>query len=166
MRTAAYAFDLDGTLIDSHAAVKESYRLAGATLPSNAFELRWQEWCSPEIHAAKSKLYPSVLKTHAKLMPLMQYVVQCNLPVLTGASPEAVAAIESAFSLKLNVVATRLLAIDKAKLLTQISGYGTFVDDTPEVRDVIQRMTSWRVISPEQAAKELLPWQNYKDRWL
>jgi len=84
-----YVFDLDGTLIDSQAAVIEAYRAAGVDMPADAWGAPVGDWCSPAQHELKQKLYPKMLQEYAYIGPARQlwnYLVQDERCIATGAS--------------------------------------------------------------------------------
>jgi hypothetical protein len=59
-------FDLDGTLIDNELAVRNAYKMAGVTMPDDAWGNPIGDWCTPEQYKVKQEVYRSCLKLYAK----------------------------------------------------------------------------------------------------
>jgi hypothetical protein len=94
-----YAFDLDGTLIDSREAVLTAYRAVGVEPPPDFFGKSWREWLlDPVKHKAKNAVYLKMIEEGlVKELPLLELYRTLDryehAYILTGASLEAGAAI-------------------------------------------------------------------------
>ncbi len=94
------AFDLDGVLIDSRRAVEAAYKVAGITMPKNAWGKSFREWFDgsigelERIHAAKQAAYPAMLKAYARSLAgseVLRRVVWegYTAVIVTAASPRS-----------------------------------------------------------------------------
>jgi phosphoglycolate phosphatase-like HAD superfamily hydrolase len=84
-----FVFDLDGTLIESEAAVRAAYQAAGVTMPPGVWGAPVGDWCTPEQHAAKQEAYPQMLQQHAsggRALPLWRWIPATGRVIVTGAS--------------------------------------------------------------------------------
>jgi len=89
-----WLFDMDGTIVDTHRALRMCYRKAGITMPEDAFGKRWQEWCPEDIHREKIRLYPNFLREYVRILPAADLLRLTRGAVLTGASHQAVNAVQ------------------------------------------------------------------------
>jgi phosphoserine phosphatase len=156
-----YLFDLDGTLVDTRLAVKEAYRQVGVEMPDGAWGKPWTEWLNnKQVHKAKAKAYPNTLKAFAQELPLYHYAHQHKCPVITGASREAVRAIQALFG-GLNVIATCATHARKIEIIqTYIHDERNvaYVDDDLRVHEEIKKAgLLCSVLLPENAYRLLFP---------
>ena len=115
-----YIFDLDGTLVDTHAAVTEAYRRVGVIMPDDAWGMPWTAWLKSKVlHERKAKVYPECLKEFASKLPLFDFAQQHHAPIITGASPRAVHAIQNQFG-QLNIIKTSCTRQEKITWLINI----------------------------------------------
>lgn len=67
-----YAFDLDGTLVDTKELIIASYKRVGVTPPEDFFGKPWQEWLDDEEkHRQKNEVYIAMIPKHLKPLPLL-----------------------------------------------------------------------------------------------
>lgn len=155
-----YIFDLDGTLVDTRTAVVEAYREAGIELPEGAWGKPWTNWLKDKrIHDEKARLYPEMLRQHAEELPLYRYAHQHSCPVITGASREAVRAIQKLFG-SLHVVVTCATHERKVKelqrYLENAEDYIVYVDDDMRVHEEIKKeRLDCLTLTPQQAYRRL-----------
>jgi len=148
-------YDLDGTLIDTHEAVRQAYLVAGVEMPDDAWGKTWQEWLPDfQKHNLKNLAYPEMLRKYAKPLPLYYDAIKSRDAVLTGASREAVYAIKKIFP-GLRIAMMR--ATRKRKLAwlrrqrVSISKPGIYVDDDEITRELVRKELPWWVtLSPEE----------------
>lgn len=86
--------DLDGTLVDSRAAVTQAYEAAGVIPPRNFWGRSWKEWLSDEVaHRRKNELYGGMLHLLKKLpgsfLVKEALINTWSVDVVTGASDTA-----------------------------------------------------------------------------
>tara|TARA_R110000824_G_scaffold58288_1_gene157709 strand:- start:3433 stop:3933 length:501 start_codon:yes stop_codon:yes gene_type:complete len=157
-----YLFDLDGTLVNTRLAVKEAYRQVGIEMPDDAWGKPWTEWLNNKFaHDAKAKIYPDVLKEFAEPLPLYRYVQQTQAPVITGASRDAVRAINDMFG-SLNVIITCATRQRKVEIIQQYIHEKkddiTYVDDDIQMHKEIKKANlSCSVLLPVNAYQQLFP---------
>jgi phosphoglycolate phosphatase-like HAD superfamily hydrolase len=160
-----YVFDLDGTLVNSRAAVTEAYRRAGVVMPEDAWGKPWQEWLVDpvtralrhDVHNEKNRIYLSVLEElgqHTDLGLRVRMGFGAPATVITGASPQAVQSMRQCGLLSdtVKVEAYHLTAIGKVDWLAT-HGWGTYVDDDPRVRQLVKSFTTWCVYAPEELVR-------------
>ncbi len=164
-----YIFDLDGTLVDTRAAVKEAYRRVGVTMPDDAWGVPWTAWLkSKSLHENKAKAYPRCLKEFASKLPLFDFAQKHQAPIITGASTLAVQAIEKEFG-QLNIIKTYASRQEKIKWIINIcdgtfkvpTGAGNRVEGVIYVDDdevVIARLQSL-ILKKELICQAKLPYQ-------
>jgi hypothetical protein len=150
-----YAFDLDGTLIDTKEAVVQAYRIAGVEMPEDAWGKPWHEWLKDEtIHHKKNEVYPDMLKQFASVLPLFTIALRLNAPVITGASNEAVIAIQSVFG-SLNIVGIQCSRLEKILWLNRQRERGCYVDDDDATLLLVKEFTTWKPLTPNEALQLL-----------
>jgi hypothetical protein len=89
-----FVFDMDGTLVDSFAAVKEAYRLVGFKLLPEHWGKTWKEiGVTPEQHKEKNALYSTCLRSQGRILHAATLMQVVEGKVLTGASVEAAKAV-------------------------------------------------------------------------
>ncbi len=139
-----YAFDLDGTLIDSREAVLESYRAVGVEPPPDFFMRSWHEWLSDStLHDAKNRVYIQKLSL-IKPLPLIRLYFDLGQPsILTGASSVAVDMIAKAFGLKRRMIYPELTLVDKIKMMNNIKEGGIMFEDQLEAAQRMRSETKW-----------------------
>lgn len=141
--TSVWAFDLDGTLLDTHALIARSYRRAGAPVVSGHVmrTQTWTEWLVPmvgteparTIWERKNELYLEGLP-HVAELPLLDEVrrteFRCAV-LLTGAPRGTLQVVRERFGTSWPFV----LALEemtrsmKYSFLTSVSKRGVYVDD-------------------------------------
>jgi len=142
-------FDLDGTLVDTREAVRLAYAAAGATMPEWAWGRPWHQWLfDSKVHARKNELYPEYIQRYAQALPLLQVALDHDVPVITGASVEAVRAIRARFG-PISVVLNGAGLQQKIDYLNWRAGRGTYVDDDVHARAEIERRTRWEALSQQ-----------------
>lgn len=171
-----WIFDMDGTLVDSREAVRLAYLEVGIVMPDNAWGKRWQEWlpqaCEPlgldpkRVRERKQEVYPHYVKNVTStplgltfLQLFFEYrndlPFQRQFSILTGAGCAACEALYTAnllpYMLHVHANMTRL---DKANYLAH-HGWGIYVDDDEETRLLVKELTTWHVLTPEEALARL-----------
>lgn len=158
-------FDLDGTLIDTREAVREAYLAAGVEMPDAAWGKPWHTWLpqlpnlrlSPEeIHKIKNANYKHCLREHGRVLPCLQYAVQLDAPIITGASVQAIAHVKTWLSEQgyhLRSVDLFGASYDMKQFWLNTTSRGIYVDDDVDVRVKLRESTRWLVASPEQFLK-------------
>jgi hypothetical protein len=156
-----WVFDLDGTLVLTQAAVIAAYEHVGICMPPQAWGRPWVEWLRTEAglpdhaaHAAKNRVYPSYLARLARPTGLLRHAVINRCPILTGASNDAVRAVEACFEVDLNVAGFGLSLQDKIEWLNDNTP-GVYVDDDEKHRRAVSERTLWKVVCPTHASQLL-----------
>lgn len=142
-----YAFDLDGTLIDSHDTVLESYMDVGVTPPPDFFTRSWHEWLKdPELHRRKNALYLQKIPL-IKPLPLMELfkLLGKDASIMTGASREACAAIAKHFNLNLRQIHWELSVDSKIWVMNRALIPGIMFEDQRVAAERMRRETCWTV---------------------
>jgi hypothetical protein len=166
-----FVFDLDGTLIDNRLAIAEAYRAAG--VHEVPVDVPWTEFCTKAQHDRKNEMYPFFLERFAQPTALYEalwltwhyrprWQTWRRPTILTGASPEAVQVIVSTPLFRhllpeIAEVITGQTPVMKADWLAT-HGWGTYVDDSAQARRVIQELTTWKVIAPQEATLRPSSW--------
>jgi hypothetical protein len=149
-------FDLDGTLVDTRAAVEAAYSAVGVRMPSNAWGKPWKEWLKDEeLHRRKNAVYPIALALYAKRLPLMEHCLRANARVITGASREAVRGIKRILEPRLRVVLHGASLAEKIAWLSCFPQPGVYVDDSAEANARVALETGWRTLLPYEAFEQL-----------
>lgn len=123
------AIDLDGTMIDSTAALVAAYREAGVEYVPN---VPWREWCTPAQHDVKDLVYRGILRRLGRVLPLGRLAEEGSWPVLTGASDTSIATVREVLGLRLFNVTGGLTWEGKVEILLW-HGYDLFFDDDERV---------------------------------
>lgn len=147
-----WVFDLDGTLVNTYEAVRRAYLEVGVEMPTDAWGQPWQEWCSPVQHAAKCLVYPEFVRRYATRLPLYDFARDTRAPVLTGASLEAVRAVQQCFG-PLNIRGVEQTITDKITALGDFSSdlRRVYVDDDSKALALVALRTDWVIMSPDVA---------------
>lgn len=160
-----WVFDLDGTLVDTQKAVRVAYARAGVNMPEGVWGKPWRQWLplvtinAEFAHLTKNLHYPSALTSHAKELPLLRHARRMRAPILTGASESAAFAVSLRFFgiPPLNIVLTEAMLLDKILWLNKQTSASeiTYVDDDSTARAVVANNTRCRVLTPEEALREV-----------
>jgi len=152
-----YAFDLDGTLIDSREAVYRSYIDAGVTPPKDFFGKPFSEWFEGTadeanvVRAKKAAAYASRVDsiTCLPLMSLFKILgrqLTDQVTLVTGASAESVRLLASRFAFPLNVAyVTGCTMGDKVDALLRTSEEGIMFEDDRAVAAYLRKHTRWTI---------------------
>lgn len=128
-----FIFDMDGTLIDNHRAVREAYKRAGKELPDDAWGKTAKEWgCPHDVHKMKVALYPMLLLRLGRRLHAADLLETVDGSVLTGASLESVVAVRKFLKYDFPLVGSGCSQKQKIKLLKdRVTGGDTiiYVDD-------------------------------------
>ncbi len=141
-----YAFDLDGTLVDSRATVLQAYRLVGVEPPPDFFYRPWKEWLhDEEKHQQKNAVYLGMLK-HVKPLPLMSlyHTLICPRLIMTGASKLAAMAIATKFSLDQRSLIYELSVEDKIRRMNAMRS-GIMFEDQLDAATKMRKETQWTI---------------------
>lgn len=152
-----YAFDLDGTLVDSREAILSAYHLAGANPPPNFFMLSRDQWLvgpsAEEVHKAKNKIYIKSIPTMVRRLPLMDlYEALCweervEITILTGASREAARAVMKAHSRKPYYKNDMICGITVSEKIAWMNDgdIGIMFEDQEEAAKRMKKETQWTI---------------------
>lgn len=125
-----FIFDLDGTIVDTHRAVKMAYRKAGIVMPDDAWGKTWREWSCPEdVHAEKARIYPNFVREYGRILPAAELLRITGGRVLTGASLAAVRAVQDILDLDFPIIATECSAEQKLTHLRREKERVMYFDD-------------------------------------
>lgn len=143
-----YAFDLDGTLVDTKYALLEAYRAAGVEPPNDFFGKPFSEWYKRAdadiVHYNKNKAYMSLLNL-VNPLPLMELYKTLNYPpILTGASHSATTMILKHFQLCPEVVHTEMSVSKKIRLMLAYES-GIMFEDNQEAAQRMRMETKWTI---------------------
>lgn len=170
-----YAFDLDGTLVDTKDAVLRAYRAVGVEPPEDFFGRTWREWLTDEDkHEAKNLIYVKNVGRWTKRLGLMDVMhdlrkekafqhrsePQNMVYVLTGASHDAAKAVlnhhlsypqlnheQLHTGLRMEGKAAVLNDLQKKQTSEHLShSYGIYFDDDEETCNYIRENTKWTVL--------------------
>lgn len=125
---------MDGTLVDTHKALKMAYRRAGTVLTDENYGKRWQDWCPEDVHREKERLYPNFLREYVRVLPATSLLRVTNGAVITGADVKAVQAVQSVIG-EFSIVGVNASADTKISLIaSEMSDCGevVWVDDNKE----------------------------------
>lgn len=142
-----YAFDLDGTLIDSRSVVLEAYRSVGVEPPSDFFIKTWREWLpDAQKHTAKNEIY---LKLIHKIQPLPLLELYRSLDgrcmIMTGASMVAATAIAKQFGLNTKTMLCQMSIDQKVHQMNIFSAPGIMFEDQREAAEIMRSKTRWTI---------------------
>lgn len=144
-----FAYDLDGTLVDSREAVVQAYRRAGLEPPPDFWGRTAKEWnCPAEVHRRKNALYPDTLARFGRRLPLADLYDLTGGVVLTGASYEA--ALAAMWFLGMTVRLDRVFASCtlevKLETLRRLGGPGLYFDDDPTTCARVREIPGWQAL--------------------
>lgn len=150
-----YVFDLDGTLLDTYAAVREAYRLAGADPPSDFWGKPWHAWLDdPAVHKRKNEIYRHVAKTLVRPLPFYHFIERLeswHFYIMTAGSPDAVEMLTGHFD-ALGYASGYFTEVSLAdriealKALDNAHGTGLYVDDDATTcREIKLAFPDWQV---------------------
>lgn len=146
-----YAFDLDGTLVDSHDLILQSYRDVGVEPPSDFFGKSWHEWLTDDAkHEAKNRRYLQLIPK-LRTMPLFELFAtlvdktDSEVWVLTGASAAAYHAISNELVFGPTVRAQAEMTIDTKIGLMSKNGPGIMFEDDIRAAERMRKETKWTV---------------------
>ena len=147
------SFDVDGTLVDTRAAVKSAYAAIGIDMPNAAWGSPWRAWlpglCGNDVekaqllHKAKTKRYLKALKENPPTLLSPAHVAMgmisdglCDVVFVSGADMDAVFLILGdmmGVTLEHHVIGYGMTPDQKGSLLRGIrtlhGGEGVYVDD-------------------------------------
>jgi hypothetical protein len=144
-----YAYDLDGTLVDSEPLVRRAYELAGANPPIDFFGKPFHEWSSDwQMHARKQRIYIDLIaKQGITALPLTALARITGGHIVTGASIDAVETIVQALDLRHLHCHTSLSVERKAVILNYISGEGGIMfEDSLLAVQKLKELTKWTIL--------------------
>lgn len=144
-----YAYDLDGTLVETREAVLAAYRAVGVEPPLDFFGKTWREWLDdPTLHAAKNEEYLKIIRT-TDLVRATQIVSLFLITggfIITGASRKAATAVLDHIGLRPQKFYYELSMKDKAEVLNFHNGdQGIVFEDSEKVASYLKENTSWTV---------------------
>lgn len=145
-----WVFDLDGCLVDTHAAVLAAYRMAGVTMPPGAWGKPVGDWCTAAQHERKNRAYPAALSDYSTPGPAMliwdDLIVSKG--ILTGASRAAVDAVLNAYPRLRDAkfIHCGLSRLEKREFLLSVMGDGVYVDDDREAGEAIVEGTAFKFL--------------------
>ncbi len=145
-----YAFDLDGTLVDSHDAVLAAYRHVGVEPPPNFFSLPWREWLHDEKkHDQKNEVYIDQFLILVKPLPLLLLYhsigdTQNQRIIMTGASRDAALAIADRFGLDHKTMHYEMSVDVKIRRMNTMYT-GIMFEDQQEAATKMRKETQWTI---------------------
>lgn len=152
-----YAFDLDGTLVDTRAVVRDAYASTGIELPEDFFGRTFSEWFTGDaqeaqrVHSEKQLYYHAHAK-EVKELPLMSLfralVMAGRAPrILTGASQTSYQILTEVFPILGSAVAiTGLSREAKARVLNESSfDTGIMFEDDFHAASYLKLNTRWTI---------------------
>jgi hypothetical protein len=144
-----YAYDLDGTLVDSEPLVRKAYELAGAKPPEDFFGKPFYEWSNDwEMHARKQSIYIDLIERRGiEELPLAKLARYTGGHIVTGAHIDAVVAITKILNLQHLLHHTSLTVQRKADVLNRISTDGGIMfEDSLETAKKLKELTKWTIL--------------------
>ncbi len=155
-----YIFDLDGTLVDTRDAVREAYKRVGVTMPDSAWGKPSSAWLPiPWLVKQKNVHYLKCLEMHADKLPLFDYAQREKCPIITGASRQAVAHVQTIYG-QLNIELCGASRERKVEYLQNIRPHPkerlTYVDDDSHTRNLVRKKVPQCIsLSPSEAYQQL-----------
>lgn len=144
-----FVFDLDGTLIDTKEATYQAYKHVGINMPDEAWGLPWYEWLdSADIHDEKTKIYPEMLKRHAKILPTLNSALEVDGFLLTSASISSVMTIFRTFNFILPILGTSCNNDLKINRLNKLKP-GLCIDDNVIFGELLEEHTEFKYVHPD-----------------
>jgi hypothetical protein len=147
-----FAYDLDGTLLDTEAAVRKAYELAGLIPPPNFFGRPVKEWLKTtpaniELHKLKNKFYMEETWKMVEPLPALEIFDRCRGVILTGASQAAARFLCEKFHIKHTKLLTGLSVQNKITWMNQEEDAGIYMDDDLTAIQAIARNTRWTILT-------------------
>lgn len=142
-----YAFDLDGTLVDSRDANLAAYRMIGVEPPEDFNVRPWGEWTTKAIHDAKNIMFEQFAADHIHALPLMELARECGGHVLSMCSRPCMAMIRRLVDFGPNIdnVVHSMSIMDKVDYLSDL-GTGIYWDDSAKACEIISRhLRGWQI---------------------
>lgn len=147
-----YAFDLDGTLVDTRQAVLRAYMDVGVTPPDDFFVRPWHTWLTSyennqAKHDAKNARYRELMHL-VRPMPLLELFRELsrhNKVVLTGASKDAVHTIYTHFDIKCSKTLWGLTVDQKIGYMNSFGDRGIMFEDQLQAADKMRKETKWTI---------------------
>jgi len=152
-----YAFDLDGTLLDTKDAVRQAYVDAGVSPPLDFFGKPFVEWFKGTEEEAKAlrkakaaayrtRIYEGMV-TALPLLSLYRHLAATDRQpiILTGASYESVYLLAEKFRLQVGTILAGCGVKDKASFLNQYDTAGIMFEDNVESSKYLRAATGWTI---------------------
>lgn len=151
-----YAFDLDGTLVDTKELVRKAYIHAGVVPPDDFFGKTFFEWFTgdpqeaQEVHSNKQQYYMEHIKS-VKPLPLMELLKALVLAgraptILTGASATSYQLLSSVFPILVDVQAeTSLNLAGKIRYMNETAPIGIMFEDNLKAIEPLKKGTGWTI---------------------
>jgi len=141
-----FVFDFDGVLVETKAAIKKAWRMAGVNPPKDFWKRPWQSWChDPEAYEKRDEHYKKCLDM-VTLLPMIEVAKATGGVILTNGSERRVLATIEHFRITGCIVKCGLNAVQKAEELNKFSSPGVYFDDNWENVAIIRKLTQWKVI--------------------
>ncbi len=155
-------FDMDGTVADTEALVKQSYELVGVKMPSDAWGVQHREWL-PDIVGAenaaetirlKNIAYRVLVTAHgveqlaaAHLARTLSELNEYDVSILTGASFDAAYLVRHAVKLSnIPFLSVGASLDEKIDALNRLGESGLYFDDNLHACEEIEKRTQWTVL--------------------
>lgn len=146
-----FAFDLDGTLIQTAAANWQAYVNIGVMPPPDFHQRRWEGWIDKETHDRKNQELAEIYRDYFKPLPLLQFAELQPYYILSSIS-------EDAWRLWAKVhkfpnaqrIITNLTLEQKAAFLNERQP-SLYFDDSAASCKYIQENTKWSSIQVTQS---------------
>jgi len=132
-----------------------AYLGAGVRMPIDAFGKPFHEWCDDHnAHQKKHELYPVMLREYGERSNLLQLCIRrkMTVDVITGASLEATFALHRALLLPERYAHVQAWGLTKIQKINWLAthGWGIYVDDDEETRELTKELTTWKVLNPDE----------------
>lgn len=138
------AFDLDGTLLDTRAAVREAYVQAGVIPPDDWWGQPWTQWLSdPVAHQRKNEIYQQIAPQMVRALPLLQLSRTVPHYIVTGCSAAAYSMLCKLFHLAPVDVYVGQTLPQRIATLRRLGPVGMYFDDHLPTAQAVQEQTGW-----------------------
>lgn len=141
-------WDLDGTLVETRKANYLAYKSLGINPPEDFHVRPWQEWCSQEAHDEKGRIIGRFILNHARPLQLLSvWEANGRGPILTNASPEAIAGIRATFSQLADAnIKGGMRSYEKTAWLRVYAPTGVYFDDSEKTVALVKEETRWTAV--------------------
>lgn len=138
-----YAYDLDGTLIETRTANWMAYKQLGVEPPVDFHQRPWETWCARTVHERKNAILPSYAG-HMRMLPMFAFALHHKGTILSMCSEKAFELIIETFPRLRDIGPIHIgLSVDRRlSWLRNNQQEGTrrfYFDDSPSFCDILER---------------------------